>query len=143
MTAEFPLLFPHEGVSDGFGMTKAGFAKYFDGLLRSTFANPRDVLHGSHYHFFVLHTVLAELTLLVLPFSKVVYAFLSLPLKVLRRNHGFGNGRGAQDPLRNEVPRRDAHVPGNLLALRALRESLPRVCVHAGSNEGHGECRKN
>ena len=45
----------------GFVMTKQDFAKYFDGLARFTFADPRAVLHGSHYHFAVIHVLLAEL----------------------------------------------------------------------------------
>jgi nitrate reductase gamma subunit len=71
--------------ANGFVMTKADFALYFDGLARFTFADPRLVLHGSHYHFAVLHVLLAELVFVVLPFSKVVHAFLAVPVNVLRR----------------------------------------------------------
>jgi nitrate reductase gamma subunit len=71
--------------ASGFVMTKADFAKYFDGLLRFTFADPRLALHGSHYHFVVIHVLLAELFLIVLPFSKIMHAFLALPVNALRR----------------------------------------------------------
>lgn len=71
--------------ANGFVMTKADFAKYFDGLLRFTFADPRLVLHGSHYHFAVLHVLLANLLFITLPFTKVVHTFFSLPLNMVRR----------------------------------------------------------
>lgn len=70
---------------NGFIMTKQDFALYFDGLLRFTFADPRLVLHGSHYHFIVIHVLLANIFFLVLPFSKVLHAFLSMPINALRR----------------------------------------------------------
>ncbi|MFZ2780672.1 MAG: respiratory nitrate reductase subunit gamma [Rectinemataceae bacterium] len=71
--------------ANGFVMTKQNFAQYFDGLARFTFADPRLVLHGSHYHFVVLHVLLAELLLIVLPFTKVVHTFFALPLNMVRR----------------------------------------------------------
>lgn len=70
---------------NGFVMTKADFALYFDGLARFTFANPRAVLPGSHYHFVVLHVLLANLFFVILPFSKIVHAFFSIPLNAVRR----------------------------------------------------------
>jgi len=72
----------------GFVMTKADFRGYFDGLARLTFADPRAVLHGSHYHFVVIHVFLAELFFVVLPFSKIMHTFLSLPANLLRRTGG-------------------------------------------------------
>ncbi len=69
----------------GFVMTKNDFAAYFDGLARFTFADPRAVLHGSHYHFVVIHVLLANLTLIVLPFTKIVHTFFALPINMLRR----------------------------------------------------------
>ncbi len=69
----------------GFVMTKQGFARYFDGLLRLRFEDPRLYLRGTHYHFLTLHLLLAELTLMVLPFTKVMHAFLSIPVNVIRR----------------------------------------------------------
>ena len=72
----------------GFVMTKADFASYFDGLARLTLADPRAVLHGSHYHFVVIHVFLAELFFVVLPFSKIMHTFLSLPVNLLRRTGG-------------------------------------------------------
>jgi nitrate reductase gamma subunit len=69
----------------GFVMTKADFARYFDGLLRFTFEDPRAYLHGTHYHMLVLHVLLADAIFIVLPFSKVVHAFLSIPANKIRR----------------------------------------------------------
>lgn len=71
--------------ASGFIMTKQDFAKYFDGLLRFTFADPRLVLKGSHYHFVVLHVLLANLFFLILPFSKIMHAFFAMPINLLRR----------------------------------------------------------
>jgi nitrate reductase gamma subunit len=69
----------------GFVMTKQDFARYFDGLVRFTFADPRAVLHGSHYHFVVAHVLLAEVFFIVLPFSKIMHTFFSVPINLLRR----------------------------------------------------------
>jgi len=69
----------------GFVMTKQDFAKYFDGLARFTFADPRAVLHGSHYHFAVIHVLLAELFFILLPFTKIMHTFFSVPINLLRR----------------------------------------------------------
>jgi nitrate reductase gamma subunit len=69
----------------GFVMTKLDFSKYFDGLVRFTFADPRTVLHGSHYHFIVIHVLLAELFFIILPFTKIMHSFFALPVNMLRR----------------------------------------------------------
>lgn len=71
--------------ANGFVMTKADFSLYFDGLLRFTFADPRLVLPGSHYHFVVIHVLLANLFFIILPFSKVAHAFFTIPINLLRR----------------------------------------------------------
>jgi len=71
--------------TQGFVMTKADFARYFDGLLRFRFEDPRAYLHGTHYHFLTLHLLLAEAVLMVLPFTKVMHAFLSIPVNAVRR----------------------------------------------------------
>jgi len=69
----------------GFVMTKRDFALYFAGLARFTFADPRAVLHGSHYHFVVLHVLLANVFFTVLPFTKIVHTFFTIPINLLRR----------------------------------------------------------
>jgi len=69
----------------GFVMSKQDFAKYFDDLARFTFADPRAVLPGSHYHFAVIHVLLAEVFFIVLPFSKIIHTFFSVPVNMLRR----------------------------------------------------------
>ena len=71
--------------ASGFVLTKQNFAQYFDGLLRFTFADPRLVLKGSHYHFAVLHVLFANLFFLTLPFTKIVHAFFAMPINLLRR----------------------------------------------------------
>jgi len=71
--------------TQGFVMTKADFSRYFDGLLRFRFEDPRAYLHGTHYHFLTLHLLLAEAVLMVLPFTKVMHAFLSIPVNAVRR----------------------------------------------------------
>ncbi|HOV62745.1 MAG TPA: respiratory nitrate reductase subunit gamma [Spirochaetia bacterium] len=71
--------------AQGFVMTKADFAQYFDGLLKFKFEDPRTYLHGTHYHFLVIHVLLAEAVLVTLPFTKVIHAFLSVPANILRR----------------------------------------------------------
>ncbi len=70
---------------NGFVMTKQDFSLYFQGLARFTFADPRAVLPGSHYHFVVIHVLLADLFFIILPFSKIMHAFLSYPINLLRR----------------------------------------------------------
>jgi [DsrC]-trisulfide reductase subunit M len=69
----------------GFVMTKRDFSRYFDGLARFTFADPRAVLHGSHYHFVVLHVLLANVFFIILPFTKIVHTFFTIPINLLRR----------------------------------------------------------
>lgn len=69
----------------GFVMTKQDFALYFDSLIRFSFADPRAVLPGSHYHIAVIHVLLANIFFFVLPFSKVVHAFFAMPINLLRR----------------------------------------------------------
>jgi len=71
--------------ASGFVMTKKDFSLYFGILASWSFADPRTVLHGSHYHFIVIHVFLAELFFVVLPFTKVMHAFLALPVSALRR----------------------------------------------------------
>jgi len=71
--------------ANGFVMTKADFKQYFGILSSFSFANPKTVLPGSHYHFIVLHLLLAEIFMMILPFSKIVHTFFSLPLNILRR----------------------------------------------------------
>ena len=70
---------------NGFVMTKQDFSLYFQGLAQFTFADPRAVLPGSHYHFLVIHVLLADLFFIILPFSKILHAFLSYPINLLRR----------------------------------------------------------
>ncbi|MEJ2716000.1 MAG: respiratory nitrate reductase subunit gamma [Deltaproteobacteria bacterium] len=71
--------------SDGFVITKQDFGQYLDGLLKFSFADPRDMLTGSHYSIVATHVLLANLFLIVLPFSKIMHTFFAVPLNKLRR----------------------------------------------------------
>jgi nitrate reductase gamma subunit len=69
----------------GFVMTKKDFGLYLDSLIRFTFADPRQFLSGSHYPVIGTHVLLANLLLIVLPFSKIMHVFFAVPLNKLRR----------------------------------------------------------
>jgi len=70
---------------DGFVITKQDFSSYLNGLVRFTFEDPRNSLSGSHYPIVATHVLLANLFLMVLPFSKIMHSFFAVPLNVLRR----------------------------------------------------------
>ena len=70
---------------DGFVITKQDFGGYLQILVDFSFANPRDVLPGSHYIVIVLHVLLANLFLIVFPFTKIMHTFFALPMNRLRR----------------------------------------------------------
>jgi nitrate reductase gamma subunit len=70
---------------NGFVITKKDFGDYFNSLLRFTFSDPRQFLTGSHYAVTGTHVLLANLFLIVLPFSKIMHVFFAVPLNKLRR----------------------------------------------------------
>jgi nitrate reductase gamma subunit len=70
---------------NGFVITKKDFGDYFNSLLRFTFSDPRQFLTGSHYAVIGTHVLLANLFLIVLPFSKIMHVFFAAPLNKLRR----------------------------------------------------------
>jgi nitrate reductase gamma subunit len=69
----------------GFVLTKQDFGAYLSGLVRFTFQDPREVLSGGHYSVLAVHVLLANLFLMVLPFSKIAHSFFAVPLNALRR----------------------------------------------------------
>ncbi len=71
--------------SDGFVITKQDFGWYLSNLVRFTFADPSTGLSGSHYSLVALHVLLANLFLIILPFSKIMHSFFAIPLNTLRR----------------------------------------------------------
>lgn len=71
--------------SGGFVIGKAEFGEYLQSLLRFGFDDPREILYGSHYIVVVLHVLLANLVLIVFPFTKFTHTFLALPVNRLRR----------------------------------------------------------
>lgn len=70
---------------DGFVLTKQDFGAYFHSLAQFSFANPHTLLASSHYVVLVIHVLLANLLLLILPFSKIMHTFFAVPLNLLRR----------------------------------------------------------
>ncbi|MFH1143246.1 MAG: respiratory nitrate reductase subunit gamma [Candidatus Eisenbacteria bacterium] len=69
----------------GFVISKQDFGAYLQSLLGFGFENPRDILPGSHYIVVVIHVFLANLFLMVLPFTKIMHTFFALPMNRLRR----------------------------------------------------------
>jgi len=69
----------------GFVMTKKDFGLYLDNLIRFTFADPRQYLSGSHYAVIGAHVLLANLFLILLPFSKIMHVFFAVPMNRMRR----------------------------------------------------------
>ncbi|MEW6348516.1 MAG: respiratory nitrate reductase subunit gamma [Thermodesulfobacteriota bacterium] len=69
----------------GFGMTKQDFGTYMESLIRFTFSEPQQVLHGGHLPVIGTHVLLVNLFLLLLPFSKLVHFLFAVPLNKLRR----------------------------------------------------------
>jgi nitrate reductase gamma subunit len=69
----------------GFVITKKDFGNYLNSLVRFSFTDPRQFLTGSHYAVVGVHVLLANLFLIVLPFSKVMHVFFAVPLNKLRR----------------------------------------------------------
>lgn len=71
--------------TDGFMFTKQDFGVYLNNLLKFNFTNPNQGLSGAHYVVVVIHVLLANLFLMLLPFSKVMHTFFALPLNKIRR----------------------------------------------------------
>jgi nitrate reductase gamma subunit len=71
----------------GFVITKAEITtRWFDGLAHLSMASPIEGMFvNSHTVVVALHVLLANLFLMLLPFSKVMHAFLAVPLNRLRR----------------------------------------------------------
>ncbi len=70
---------------DGFVITKQDFGGYLAGLFSFTFNDPAEQLQGAHYSVVAVHVLLANLFLLILPFSKVMQSFFAIPMNALRR----------------------------------------------------------
>lgn len=70
---------------DGFVITKQDLGLYLNSLVRFTFEDPRTILSGSHYVLVAVHVLLANLFLIILPFSKIMHSFFAIPVNTLRR----------------------------------------------------------
>lgn len=70
---------------DGFVITKQDFGLYLQSLLSFSFEDPREILSGAHYSVVAVHVLLANLFMLVLPFTKIVHVFFAVPMNALRR----------------------------------------------------------
>jgi len=70
---------------NGFGLTKKEFGQYLHNLFTLNFSDPKDILDHPHYSIVVSHVFLANLFLLVFPFSKIMHVFFAVPMNALRR----------------------------------------------------------
>jgi nitrate reductase gamma subunit len=69
----------------GFGLAKQDFGLYLQNLLTLDFSDPKEILDHPHYAIVVSHVLLANLLLLVFPFSKIMHVFFAVPMNALRR----------------------------------------------------------
>ncbi|MEW5736308.1 MAG: respiratory nitrate reductase subunit gamma [Thermodesulfobacteriota bacterium] len=70
----------------GYGeMTPDDYREYLGSLIRFAPELPYAVTASGHRFMLVLHVLLANLFLMVLPFTKIMHAFLALPVNKLRR----------------------------------------------------------
>ncbi len=72
--------------ANGFVLTKQDFGGYLNGLFHFSWADPAATIDGGHYVVLVVHVFLANLFLMVLPFSKIMHTFFAIPLNKLRRD---------------------------------------------------------
>ena len=70
---------------NGFGLTKQDFGLYLQSLVTFSFTDPSEILSHPHYVVTVVHVLLANLFLLLLPFSKIMHVFFAVPMNALRR----------------------------------------------------------
>ena len=70
---------------DGFIFTKQDFGAYLNGLIHFTFEDPGKSMYGGHYVVIAVHVLLANIFLMVLPFSKIMHTFFAVALNLLRR----------------------------------------------------------
>ena len=70
---------------NGFVLEKSDFSNYMKILVSFSFKNPHAELESSHYFHAVLHVFLANLFLMVFPFTKFVHTFFALALNRIRR----------------------------------------------------------
>jgi nitrate reductase gamma subunit len=71
--------------SGGFVLAKEDFGAYLQSLLAFRFADPQEVLGHPHYIIPVIHVFLANLFLILFPFTKFMHTFLAMPINLLRR----------------------------------------------------------
>jgi nitrate reductase gamma subunit len=70
---------------NGFVLEKGDFANYLKILVSFSFQNPYEVLESSHYIHVVIHVFLANLFLMIFPFTKFVHTFFSMAVNTIRR----------------------------------------------------------
>lgn len=70
---------------NGFVITKQDFGQYLESLVRFQFKDPREFMSGAHYAVIGTHVLLANIFLLVLPFSKIMHVFFAVPMNKMRR----------------------------------------------------------
>ena len=74
---------------NGFVLEKSDFKTYFGDLVKFTFNDPGETLSGSHYFHVVIHVFLANLFIMVFPFTKFIHSFFAMAVNKIRRGaHG-------------------------------------------------------
>ncbi len=71
--------------ASGFVLEKSDFANYMKILISFSFADPYPVLESSHYFHVVIHIFLANIFLIVFPFTKFIHTFFAMILNRIRR----------------------------------------------------------
>jgi nitrate reductase gamma subunit len=70
---------------NGFVLEKSDFANYMKILVSFSFEDPYPVLESSHYFHVVFHVLLANIFLMVFPFTKFIHTFFAMLVNRIRR----------------------------------------------------------
>lgn len=70
---------------NGFVLEKVDFRNYMKILSSFSFEDPKEVLVSSHYFHVVFHVFLANIFLMIFPFTKFIHTFFSMALNRIRR----------------------------------------------------------
>lgn len=70
---------------NGFVLEKVDFGNYMAILSSFSFEDPQEVLVSSHYFHVAFHVLLANIFLMIFPFTKFIHTFFSMALNRIRR----------------------------------------------------------
>ena len=70
---------------NGFVLEKVDFGNYMNILVDFSFENRHSQLDSSHYFLVVFHVFLANIFLMVFPFTKFIHTFFAMALNRIRR----------------------------------------------------------